>query len=323
MAPGSPRRHHGLLSSARSGEAMEIRPGRDADAADAAAFIANLQDEPSSMIPYLNCGLGTITEELGKLVPPWTETARLAFQGDTLVGLAFVVIDSQQGRVWINGPWVVHEHWDSVADILIQLLLDDVVPAGIADVELCGHVDHHRLATLAERRALARSNVFVVMGLDRAQIVDWAPPNLSPLTDAHAEAVGRLHDELFPGAPWTGRQLLDKAGSQVTVLVATEAHRAAGYVAAEVQPGPEGYIHFVGVHGDHRRRGIGRTLVMAAVAEMLADPAVSRVFLSVDSTNAAAVALYRSLGFTPELAMVGFRTPAEHRRPRPEPSNYH
>jgi ribosomal protein S18 acetylase RimI-like enzyme len=54
---------------------------------------------------------------------------------------------------------------------------------------------------------------------------------------------------------------------------------------------------------------------MAAVAGLLADPGVSQVFLSVDSTNVAAVALYASLGFVTELAMVGFRTPADRRHP--------
>ena len=70
-----------------------------------------------------------------------------------------------------------------------------------------------------------------------------------------------------------------------------------------------GYIGFLGVldelevtnvatHPDYRRRGVGRALV-AALLDYAKQGDFRRVSLEVRVSNAAAIALYESLGFTP------------------------
>lgn len=70
-----------------------------------------------------------------------------------------------------------------------------------------------------------------------------------------------------------------------------------------------GYIGFLGVldelevtnvatHPDYRRRGVGRALV-AALLDHAKQGDFRRVSLEVRVSNAAAIALYESLGFTP------------------------
>jgi RimJ/RimL family protein N-acetyltransferase len=48
-----------------------------------------------------------------------------------------------------------------------------------------------------------------------------------------------------------------------------------------------------------RRRGIGRTLMQRALAHAAAMPGLLRVTLGVNTANAAAIALYQSVGFEP------------------------
>ena len=60
--------------------------------------------------------------------------------------------------------------------------------------------------------------------------------------------------------------------------------------------GEIGRIENVYVSPDHRRKGIGRSMMMRAL-DSCARSLFKHVFLSVDPANVAAIALYQSLGF--------------------------
>jgi ribosomal protein S18 acetylase RimI-like enzyme len=65
----------------------------------------------------------------------------------------------------------------------------------------------------------------------------------------------------------------------------------------------------VGVHPDHHRQGLG-TLVCRAVIRAARELGASRVVISAERDNAAAVGLYRSLGLTVTSTVVPFTEPA-------------
>jgi len=64
----------------------------------------------------------------------------------------------------------------------------------------------------------------------------------------------------------------------------------------EVDP-PLGEIYVISVDPDHQHRGLGRALTVAGL-DWMAGQGVPSAMLYVDAANAAAVAMYRSLGFT-------------------------
>jgi ribosomal-protein-alanine N-acetyltransferase len=95
--------------------------------------------------------------------------------------------------------------------------------------------------------------------------------------------------------PWSARDFRECVASEVVFLVATDAGEVAGYVIAQ-DAADEGEILNLAVAAGRQRRGVGRELVERALAA-LGDRGVERVFLEVRQSNAAARALYASLGF--------------------------
>jgi ribosomal-protein-alanine N-acetyltransferase len=95
--------------------------------------------------------------------------------------------------------------------------------------------------------------------------------------------------------PWSARDFRECVASEVVFLVATDSGDVAGYVIAQ-DAADEGEILNLAVATDRQRRGVGRQLVERALGT-LGDRGVERVFLEVRQSNAAARALYASLGF--------------------------
>jgi ribosomal-protein-alanine N-acetyltransferase len=123
--------------------------------------------------------------------------------------------------------------------------------------------------------------------------------SIDPLESDDSDAVALLHREDF-ARPWTGDEFADLL-SQETVFGygAREVGRGraapVGFVLARLAAG-EGEILTIAVARSHRRQGIGWRLMDAVLRELHAQRAES-LFLEVDETNAAAIALYRRMGF--------------------------
>lgn len=130
--------------------------------------------------------------------------------------------------------------------------------------------------------------------------------------DEHAMALAELHEEGF-SRPWSPAEFEALvAQDAVTGFVAREIGRpgepAAGFVLLR-RAGEEAEVLTIAVSRAHRGRGVGWALMDAALRHLHGER-VSEIFLEVDEGNAAALALYRRLGFS----AVGSR-PAYYREP--------
>ena len=113
------------------------------------------------------------------------------------------------------------------------------------------------------------------------------------------ETLARLHGEDF-SRPWSDGEF-EQLLSQETVFgfggleVGKGSAGPIGFVLARLAAG-EAEILTIAVARSHRREGLGWLLMDAVLRELLAARAEA-LFLEVDETNEAAIALYRRLGF--------------------------
>jgi [ribosomal protein S18]-alanine N-acetyltransferase len=120
------------------------------------------------------------------------------------------------------------------------------------------------------------------------------------MEDIHCRPAALLHGERFQRA-WSDGEFHELLGQEaVTAFVARQMGPATrdvigGFVLARDAAG-EAEILSIGVSGKFSRQGLGWRLMRAALQELRARDAET-VFLEVDETNVAALALYKKLRF--------------------------
>ncbi|SFA41512.1 ribosomal-protein-alanine N-acetyltransferase [Rhodococcoides kroppenstedtii] len=125
---------------------------------------------------------------------------------------------------------------------------------------------------------------------------------IEPMVPADAAGCARLERILFPGdGPWPEEAFLEELRSpHVRYRVVRDDDDGvmgyAGIALLGTGSGAEAEIHTIGVDPSAQRRGIGRALLTDALAA--ADAHGGPVFLEVRTDNDAALALYRSTGFS-------------------------
>jgi [ribosomal protein S18]-alanine N-acetyltransferase len=118
----------------------------------------------------------------------------------------------------------------------------------------------------------------------------WAGPE-------HAAEIAELHAGLFE-APWSldsVDRLLKHPGSTSFLARLQGPGPAAGFIMGQLAA-DEAEILSLGVRRDHQRHGVGRRLV-EALGRAARKAEARRLFLEVGQNNAAALALYKGLGF--------------------------
>lgn len=133
---------------------------------------------------------------------------------------------------------------------------------------------------------------------------------MRPVRPGDLPALLRIEREAFP-VPWSERAFrMVMRRDPGAVLVAERSGRVAGYAALWVGA-DEAELADLAVAPEHRRRGVGRTLLRACLGEAAARGA-SEVFLQVRESNGPARSLYREAGFREAGRRTGYyRAPAE------------
>jgi ribosomal-protein-alanine N-acetyltransferase len=111
----------------------------------------------------------------------------------------------------------------------------------------------------------------------------------------HIDEVLPIEDELFGVEQWSAAMFWNELASGHHYLVALDGEQVLGYAGLAVNP-DETWVQNIGVRKAAQRRGIGRALLEALLAEATRR-GIRKVLLEVAVDNAPAQKLYATYGF--------------------------
>jgi ribosomal protein S18 acetylase RimI-like enzyme len=297
----------------------DVRTATTDDLEGVIALVTRLQQEPAHHIGFHGETAEEVAEELAALVPAWPGCAVVAVDGNgRLRGALSVEVDDEQRRAYVYGPFVdvpakhpaAGQLWQATADAMFAAA--GPLLTGVTTLELFGHRENRLLADFAARHAAPvhiTTRCFTLTAAPlRNLLVRCAPDDrAAPLPEDPAvrEAVVRLHERCFPGAPTSGRQLV--AGDRHTVVVLLGEQGLLGYAAGYAQA-EEYYVDVVGVDENARSCGVGRSLVRRLLGELAAQAGVrDRAAALIRSGNEASERMFTKLGFTLQAELVNYQ----------------
>ncbi|OHX05686.1 ribosomal protein S18-alanine N-acetyltransferase [Micromonospora sp. WMMD1076] len=125
----------------------------------------------------------------------------------------------------------------------------------------------------------------------------------------HIDEVLPIEADLFGAEQWSAAMFWNELANGHFYLVATDDGAVLGYAGLAVSPPDEAWVQNVAVRRDAHRRGIGRLLLEALLAEAARRGARSTL-LEVAADNAPAQRLYATYGFEPIGVRRGYYQPS-------------
>ncbi|MFG1713753.1 ribosomal protein S18-alanine N-acetyltransferase [Micromonospora sp. NPDC049203] len=126
----------------------------------------------------------------------------------------------------------------------------------------------------------------------------------------HIDQVLPIEADLFGAEQWSAAMFWNELANGHFYLVATDDDGAVlGYAGLAVSPPDEAWVQNVAVRRDAHRRGIGRLLLEALLAEA-SRRGVRSTLLEVAADNAPAQRLYATYGFEPIGVRRGYYQPS-------------
>lgn len=270
-------------------------------------FVSRLNPIGTHHIGYFGVTPEDIRASIAALDFPFDQGFQLAYDSGRLVGVMGIDCDPDIGRAWLYGPVVDAEDWSPTADALYAALWS-LMPTAIREHEMFVDVENVRCREFAARHAFVQHSEAAIYFIRPDRMAGLPAAEASAWDDRFTEALAGLHSRLFPNSNYTVPYMTGRLNEHNFLLLATDDDALTGYLFATYDPeSGEAYIDLVGVAESHQRQGIGRRLLLAALARLGQYPGFKQANLTVDRHNTPALSLYDSLGFVRERDMVAFR----------------
>jgi ribosomal protein S18 acetylase RimI-like enzyme len=272
-------------------------------------FAAGLNSDGTHHIGFFGEGEADVRSSLAECLIPPAEGFRLAYDSDQLVGIFGVDADPEINRAWLFGPLIDHEDWHTVADQLYAEVLP-LIPVDIRDYDLFCDVQNVNIQAFAVRHGFPLHSENAVLTLVRENYKPSAKQQtrIIPYQKRFFKQFEKLHEELFPKAYFTARQITEKIDERHQLLLAVERNHLFGYHFCKIEPeSGSGYVDFIGTETSARGRGIGADLLASGVGWMLSAPTIRKINLTVNADNVSARHLYEKFGFVTDRVMRGYR----------------
>lgn len=255
------------------------------------------------------------------------EGAWIAFDGDEPIGYADAFVDKVRLEYGKNdgyvGIEVVHAARGSGLERdLLDKALASLRSRGIQDAQCWAHAHEEWKNNLMLGAGFREVRRFYLMNRRRTGPVDKPTfpdgtdlekialngaqdRDLQTLVDARNEAFVD-HFNFSPSTVARWKSSIESSEEVLSVTFARDRAKVVGFVVSEDRVAysrekgfREGWVATLGVVKSHRRRGLGRALLLESIG-WLSDRGVEMVRLGVDAENSKALGLYTSVGFEVE-----------------------
>ena len=125
----------------------------------------------------------------------------------------------------------------------------------------------------------------------------------------HIADVLPIEDDVFGAEKWSAAMFWNELAQRHFYRVALDGDRVVGYAGLAVVAPDESWVQSIAVHRDAQRRGIGRALLEALLAEA-GRRGVHRTLLEVAVDNRPAQTLYATYDFEPVGIRRGYYQPS-------------
>ena len=132
---------------------------------------------------------------------------------------------------------------------------------------------------------------------------------IEPLRWWHIDELLLIEADLFGPEKWSAAMFWNELAQRHFYRVALDGDRVLGYAGLAVVAPDEAWVQNIAVHRDAQRRGIGRALLEALLAEA-ARREVPRTLLEVAVDNRPAQTLYATYDFEPVGVRRGYYQPS-------------
>lgn len=291
---------------------IEYRVAEVSEFEAVAKFVAQKNNVPEHHVGYTGLQEEVVLNDLKQLEPSPEGHVFLALVGAEVSGALGLEYDKELGRAWLWGPWVDdEEHWAEVASRLVAHA-SAKSPPEIQDYELWCDMKNQRLQDFALSTGFSKYKIADVLNFPRAALSGIDPAPSGSLTKAMEASFVELHDTLFPGTYFNGRQLIERQNEENKLIVQGEGETCFGYAFVRVDKEVDtADIDFVGVADDHRGKGLGKQLLWSGIDWIFGFPGIDEVALIVEDGNDLALNLYVKSGFVHERRTIAFRKKLE------------
>lgn len=281
---------------------MDYQIAQTADIQRIANFISRFNAKAEDQSLHCGSNAEKIVAELKQYYADDEAWFLMAIEGGELIGLLGGDCDVERERLWIWGPYAELARWEYIVQQLYEKSIE--LWSGKKEFTAYLNIANERAKSFFEKGGYTKTEVnhnFVLKSLDKP-IIENAVTDYS--TDLKPE-LERFHNIFFPNTYFSVDELHDRSDKSISIHFIQEGDQTAGYIVGEKQATQEGYIHFLGILDEHRRKGLAGQLVQHLCHRFLKDQELKQVHLTVKDSNEAAKKLYFKLGFSNEVSGLG------------------
>lgn len=221
----------------------------------------------------------------------------VAYDQLKIVGAMGLDFDLGNGTADIWGPFVTNENLDVAQALWQKILLK--TPEEIKTCSYFINVNNTFAKKVEIQNNAHYSGADTVLSLTRKTFIPETITTSIKFDQGYYHSFASLHDKAFPKTYFSSHAILNRIDKHNTLFVLeADESKIKGYVYIEANPEHnEGNVEYIAVSEEYRGQGIGKTLLKDALKELFLYPSIEEVTICVSCENAAAINLYKSVGF--------------------------